>query len=63
MNIRRKNLLYKLFGPKPNSGEKVDLCAGCYWKDIGRFQKCTSCRRNAHLKDHYAPVEVNEDAR
>lgn len=62
MNLRRRNLLYRLFGPKQDSHESRELCEGCHWKAINRFQKCTSCRRNSNLKDHYKPVEVNDDA-
>ena len=32
---------------------KVGSCDGCYWKDKGRFQKCTYCRRNQNMKDRY----------
>jgi hypothetical protein len=61
MNTMRKNLLYRLFSPK-ESDQKIDLCGGCHWKAVGRFQKCTSCRRNTNLKDHYKPMVVNDDA-
>ena len=32
---------------------KLGSCDGCYWKGLGRFQKCTYCRRNQNMKDHY----------
>lgn len=32
---------------------EVGACEGCYWKGLGRFQKCTYCRRNRNMKDHY----------
>lgn len=28
-------------------------CDGCHWKEIGRQQKCSCCRRNRYLKDCY----------
>lgn len=31
----------------------VGNCDGCYWKEIGRQQKCSCCRRNRYLKDCY----------
>ncbi len=31
----------------------VGSCDGCYWKEIGRQQKCSCCRRNRYLKDNY----------
>ena len=62
MNHMQRNWLYRLFSHRPENGEKIDLCHGCHWKVINRFQKCTSCRRNSNLKDHYKPVEVNDDA-
>ena len=32
---------------------KIGSCEGCYWKEIGRQQKCSCCRRNRYLKDCY----------
>lgn len=32
---------------------EVGSCDGCYWKEIGRQQKCSCCRRNRYLKDCY----------
>lgn len=32
---------------------EVGSCDGCYWKEIGRQQKCSCCRRNWYLKDCY----------
>ena len=32
---------------------EVGSCDGCYWKAIGRQQKCSCCRRNRYLKDCY----------
>ena len=32
---------------------KVGSCDGCHWKGMGRFQKCTYCRRNRNLKDRF----------
>lgn len=32
---------------------EVGSCDGCYWKEIGRQQKCSCCRRNRHMKDNY----------
>ena len=32
---------------------EVGNCDGCYWKAIGRQQKCSCCRRNRYLKDCY----------
>ena len=32
---------------------EVGSCDGCYWKEIGRHQKCACCRRNRFLKDCY----------
>ena len=32
---------------------KIGSCEGCYWKEIGRHQKCACCRRNRYLKDCY----------
>ena len=31
----------------------VGSCDGCNWKEIGRQQKCSCCRRNRYLKDCY----------
>jgi hypothetical protein len=32
---------------------EVGNCDGCHWKEIGRQQKCSCCRRNRYLKDCY----------
>lgn len=32
---------------------EVGSCDGCHWKEIGRQQKCSCCRRNRYLKDCY----------
>lgn len=32
---------------------EVGSCDGCHWKGMGRFQKCTYCRRNRNLKDRF----------
>lgn len=32
---------------------EVGSCEGCYWKEIGRQQKCSCCRRNRYMKDNY----------
>jgi hypothetical protein len=32
---------------------EVGNCDGCCWKEIGRQQKCSCCRRNRYLKDCY----------
>lgn len=32
---------------------EVGNCNGCYWKEIGRQQKCSCCRRNRDMKDCY----------
>lgn len=32
---------------------EVGNCDGCYWKEIGRQQKCSCCRRNRDMKDCY----------
>ena len=32
---------------------EVGSCEGCHWKEIGRQQKCSCCRRNRYLKDCY----------
>lgn len=32
---------------------EVGSCDRCHWKGKGRFQKCTYCRRNKNMKDHY----------
>ena len=32
---------------------EVGNCDGCYWKQIGRQQKCSCCRRNRDMKDCY----------
>ena len=32
---------------------EVGSCDGCHWKEIGRQQKCSCCRRNRYLKDNY----------
>lgn len=32
---------------------EIGSCDGCYWKEIGRHQKCACCRRNRYLKDCY----------
>ena len=32
---------------------EIGSCDGCYWKEIGRQQRCSCCRRNRHLKDCY----------
>jgi hypothetical protein len=32
---------------------EVGNCDGCYWKTIGRRQKCSCCRRNRDMKDCY----------
>ena len=53
MNTFRKNLLYRMFGGKPENEEKTDLCNGCLWRDLKRHQKCSCCRRNKNLKDNY----------
>lgn len=31
----------------------VGDCDGCYWKEIGRRQRCNCCRRNPDMKDGY----------
>ena len=59
MNTMRKNLLYRLFSPK-ESDQKIDLCVGCYWRAVQRFQKCSCYRRNQNMKDNYFP-EVKVD--
>ena len=33
--------------------DDVVSCDGCRWKEIGRQQKCSCCRRNRHMKDNY----------
>ena len=30
-------------------------CQGCLYRSIGRYQKCSTCRRNQNLKDNYRP--------
>lgn len=30
-------------------------CQGCLYRGIGRYQKCSTCRRNQNLKDNYRP--------
>lgn len=32
---------------------EIGNCDGCRWKEIGRRQKCSCCRRNRYLKDCY----------
>lgn len=32
---------------------EIGSCEGCYWKGMGRYQKCTYCRRNRDMKDFY----------
>ena len=34
---------------------KVDRCEGCCWRELKRFQKCSTCRRNQKMKDNYEP--------
>jgi hypothetical protein len=53
--------LKRLFSCEPASNiklvqdEKEDPCVGCLWKQQGRFQKCSCCRRNQNMKDNYMP--------
>jgi len=37
-----------------------DCPADCYWKQIGRYQKCTSCARNKYHPDNYRPGTKEE---
>lgn len=38
-----------------------DLCGKCHWRKIGRFQKCSCCKRNSKMKDNYKPAEVESN--
>lgn len=40
-----------------NNQTTVSDCTGCRWKD--RYQKCSCCRRNRHLKDNYEEEKEN----
>ena len=58
------NWINKLFNKKPNKPsnalkfeDMIDHCGGCYWREIKRFQKCSTCRRNSHMKDNYIKAE------
>lgn len=44
-----RNVIADLDGNRSDIGS----CDGCYWKEIGRQQKCSCCRRNRYLKDCY----------
>ena len=35
---------------------EVGSCEGCYWKAIGRYHKCSCCRRNRDMKDCYCGI-------
>ena len=61
MNHFRRILIGKIFKEKPASGEKIDLCAGCVWKELKRHQKCSTCRRNQNMKDNYEPVQAAQE--
>lgn len=39
---------------------EVGSCDGCHWKGMGRFQKCTYCRRNRNLKDRFEERRTDE---
>lgn len=45
--------LRKVIADLDRSMNDIGNCDGCYWKEIGRHQKCSCCRRNRHLKDCY----------
>jgi hypothetical protein len=32
---------------------EIKSCVNCGWKWVGRYQKCTTCRRNRELKDRF----------
>lgn len=61
MNTFRRILLGKIFKDTPESGEKIDLCIGCVWQELKRHQKCSTCRRNQHMKDNYEPAQKAQE--
>ena len=44
-----RNVIADLDGNRSDIGN----CDGCHWKEIGRQQKCSCCRRNRYMKDCY----------
>ena len=48
------NIIKKFF--HKGFDEMIDHCGGCYWRSIGRHQKCSCCRRNQSMKDNYKSI-------
>ena len=48
-----KNVVYWVNNAPAVDAVEVGSCEGCYWKEIGRQQKCSCCRRNRHMKDNF----------
>lgn len=50
---REQEILDEIKNAPAVDAVEVGSCDGCYWKEIGRQQKCSCCRRNRYLKDCY----------
>ena len=37
-----------------------ESCNGCAYGKMGRYQKCTSCRRRPYKTDNYRPMETED---
>jgi len=37
---------------------KASRCPNCYWRAVGRYQKCATCGENENLGTRYVPKGV-----